>query len=216
MTSLPFSPADAAFVAASNEPLVSDVAADPLAGITGPAAIWAQDQNGVIGDGPNMAWHVPGDFAHFKRTTWGGALVMGRRTFEGLPGVLSGRDMVIVSRSGVVDRQRFDERVTARGLDATLTVVPSLEEALEQAEVLAARRGGRLWIAGGGQIYRACLDKVEACVVSRLDLVVPPSPGLVYAPALDSGWELLPGSDEDWRVEENAPHWRVDYLRRAR
>lgn len=195
--------------------LVDDVAFDPLESVAGPGAIWAQDRNGVIGDGPNMAWNVPGDFAHFKRTTWGGALLLGRLTFESLPGVLAGRDMVVVSRSGQVDRAEFDARVEARNLDSTLTVVTSLEEAWELAQEKAAARGGRLWVAGGGQIYRACLERVSVCVVSQLDLAVPDSPSLVYAPSLAQGWAKLPGSDTDWRVESDGLRWRVNYLVRS-
>ncbi|WP_371152552.1 dihydrofolate reductase [Buchananella felis] len=196
------------------EPM-DDVTSDPIADIAGPGAIWAQDVNGVIGDGPNMAWNVPGDFAHFKRTTWGGALLLGRLTFESLPGVLAGRDMVVVSRSSQVDRAHFDQRVAERGLDATLTVVTSLEEGWEVAQQRAAARGGRLWVSGGGQIYRACLERVQLCVVSQLDLEVAHSPHLVYAPSLEQGWERLAVSDQDWRTESDGLRWRVNYFARS-
>ena len=48
-------------------------------------AIWAQSLDGVIGDGDTMPWHLPEDLQHFKATTMGHPIIMGRRTWEGLP-----------------------------------------------------------------------------------------------------------------------------------
>ena len=43
------------------------------------AAIWAQDCNGILGSGTAMSWHVPADFRHFKASTMGCPIIMGRR-----------------------------------------------------------------------------------------------------------------------------------------
>src|SRR5690606_32288421 len=58
----------------------ADDAAAPRIGM-----IWAQARGGVIGDGGTMPWHLPEDLKHFKRTTSGSPVVMGRRTWESFP-----------------------------------------------------------------------------------------------------------------------------------
>ncbi|WP_019793795.1 dihydrofolate reductase, partial [Streptococcus sobrinus] len=47
-------------------------------------AIWAQDQAGLIGANQTMPWHLPAELAHFKKTTMGQAILMGRKTFDGM------------------------------------------------------------------------------------------------------------------------------------
>ena len=66
-------------------------------------AIVAVAQNGVIGCGMKIPWHISEDFKHFKRTTLGGVVAMGRRTWESLGGrPLPGREnVVLTSRGGV-------------------------------------------------------------------------------------------------------------------
>ena len=59
-------------------------------------AIVAVAQNGVIGCGMKIPWHISEDFKHFKRTTLGGVVAMGRRTWESLGGrPLPGRENVV-------------------------------------------------------------------------------------------------------------------------
>jgi dihydrofolate reductase len=64
-------------------------------------AIAAVADNGVIGDGHGLLWHIPEDFARFKQVTLGGALVMGRTTFESLGKPLPGRVNIVLTRSAV-------------------------------------------------------------------------------------------------------------------
>ena len=52
------------------------------------AMIWAQDKNGVLGNGNEMLWHVPEDFKHFKAATLGHPVIMGRGSWEALGGKL--------------------------------------------------------------------------------------------------------------------------------
>ena len=48
------------------------------------SAVWAQDENGLIGKDGTLPWFLPADWAHFKETTTGHAMVMGRVTFDGM------------------------------------------------------------------------------------------------------------------------------------
>jgi dihydrofolate reductase len=59
----------------------------------------ARALNGVIGRGGKLPWHIPADLKRFKALTMGSAMVMGRRTFDSLPGVLPGRRHIVMTRS---------------------------------------------------------------------------------------------------------------------
>ena len=58
----------------------------------------ARAQNGVIGREGKLPWHLPADLKRFKALTMGSVMVMGRRTFESLPGLLSGRRHIVLTR----------------------------------------------------------------------------------------------------------------------
>ena len=101
-------------------------------------AIAAVADNGVIGSGDDMVWHIPEDFRRFKSVTTGNTVVMGRRTHEGIGRVLPNRRIIVVTR----DHSWSDEGVE---------VAHSIEEALE----MAAQTPERVcYIGGGGEIYR--------------------------------------------------------------
>ncbi|MFZ2501394.1 MAG: dihydrofolate reductase, partial [Nocardioides sp.] len=101
--------------------------------------IAAVADNGVIGDGDRIPWHLPEDFAHFKATTLGGVLIMGRATFDAIGRPLPGRTTVVVTRD---PGWRYVPGVgagaasgVAPGAPAPPTVrgAGSIEEALAQA-----------------------------------------------------------------------------------
>ena len=74
----------------------------------------ARAQNGVIGRDGTLPWHLPADLKRFKALTMGSVMVMGRRTFDSLPGLLPGRRHVVLTR----DRDWFAEGAeTANGVD---------------------------------------------------------------------------------------------------
>lgn len=138
--------------------------------------IWAQTTAGIIGDGGTMAWHIPEDFAHFKNTTMGATVIMGRKTWESLPAVsrpLPGRTNIVITR---------DPEFQAPGA----TVVTSPEQALQVAD-----QDREIWIIGGGQIYAWFLPLATRIA---LTVVAADITGDTLAPALDA---------EQWRRDEN-------------
>ena len=104
------------------------------------AAIWAQDSNGILGSGTAMSWHVPADFRHFKDSTMGCPIIMGRRSWEALGKALPGRTNIVITRTP--------------GYEAVgALVVSSVEEALEVAREETARtQAPYIWITGGAQV----------------------------------------------------------------
>ena len=99
-------------------------------------AIAAVADNGVIGSGQDMLWHISADFRRFKKVTMGHTLVFGRRTFEQI-GKLPGRRHIICTH---------DRQWSADGVDAAASPREAVEMARDAGETIC-------YIAGGGQIY---------------------------------------------------------------
>ncbi len=167
------------------------------------AAIWAQDRGGVLGTGTAMSWRVPADFRHFKESTMGCPIVMGRRSWEALGGALPGRTNIVVTRT--------------LGYEAPgAHVAHSVEDALDHARVVAQETGAPyVWITGGAHLYAQTLPLLDEAVISDLDLDVaasaPQGTTFVYAPALDpSLWRRdEERSDTDWREISGDARWKV-------
>lgn len=154
--------------------------------------IWAQTPDGVIGAGNAIPWRLPEDMAHFKATTLGHPVVMGRKTWDSLPPrfrPLSGRRNIVVTR---------DARWKAEGAERAGSVSQALEIAARSTEALdiAARSTeptATVWVIGGGEIYRAALPHATTLSVTEVDTTVPgdtyaPTPGPQWQPAEDRGW----------------------------
>ncbi|WP_210651483.1 dihydrofolate reductase [Nocardioides sp. SYSU D00065] len=124
----------------------------------------AHARNRVIGDGGRIPWHLPHDFAHFKRETLGHTLVMGRRTWDSIGRPLPGRATVVVTREESFDPGFDDVRVA---------------HSLEDAFALAAELPGDVMVAGGGEIYALALPYATHQVLTEVDL---DPPGDAYYP----------------------------------
>jgi len=116
-------------------------------------AIAAVARNGVIGAGPDIPWHVPGEQLRFKRLTMGHPLVMGRLTYASIGRPLPGRTTLVVSR---------DPAFAAVGVE----VFSSVDAALDRALALDDER---VFVAGGGQVYRASWDRLDALEITEVD-----------------------------------------------
>jgi dihydrofolate reductase len=111
--------------------------------------IAAYGENRVIGDGPDIPWHSAEDFAHFKATTLGHTLVMGRVTHESIGRPLPGRRTIVITR----DPDWRDE-----GVD----VAHSFEEAVTLAG------DAEVFVAGGAQIYALALPYATRQVLTEI------------------------------------------------
>lgn len=105
--------------------------------------IAAVARNGVIGADGDMPWHLPEDLRHFKKTTQGHAVLMGRKTFESC-GALPGRTNIVLSRD------------PSTVLPDGVLLVTSLHEAQDVARFSTGE--DTMFVAGGAQVYRAALD----------------------------------------------------------
>jgi dihydrofolate reductase len=112
-------------------------------------------RNGVIGDGPDIPWKLPGEQALFKAVTMGHTLLMGRTTYESIGRPLPGRTTIVLTRSD-------SWSPSASGV----LVAHSAAEALALADTLP----GDVMVAGGGEVYAALLPHADQQVLSLVDL----------------------------------------------
>lgn len=124
-------------------------------------------RNGVIGDGPDIPWRLPGEQALFKSLTLGHTLVMGRTTYESIGRPLPGRTTIVLTRS------------TTWSADGVL-VAHSIESALDLADTLDP--AAQVMVAGGGEVYAAALPHADEQVLSLVDLA---PDGDAFYPAYD-------------------------------
>ena len=133
--------------------------------------IYARSRNNVIGKNGDLPWHLPEDLAHFKRTTLGQAVVMGRVTWESIPEKfrpLPGRRNVVVSRQ-------------ADYIATGATVVDSLHAALALFPADEV-----VWLIGGAQLYAQALPLAAQLVVTEIDADFE---GDAFAPLLGPEWK---------------------------
>ena len=110
-------------------------------------------QNGVIGkSNGEMPWHEKEEFQHFKRTTFGFPVIMGRKTFETLGNPLKGRENIIVTRN---DNFKIDFEETK--------VCYLLNEAIEYCK---SKNSEKAFIIGGGQIYKQAISIADDMILS--------------------------------------------------
>ncbi|MFN3213003.1 MAG: dihydrofolate reductase [Henriciella sp.] len=120
--------------------------------------IVARARNGVIGKDNDLPWRLSDDLKHFKATTKGCPVIMGRKTWESLPKrPLPGRDNIVLSRDG---------QYAAPGA----RVYTSLDAAIEAGKGLAAIAGKtELFVTGGSAIYAAALPRADRLYITEVD-----------------------------------------------
>ncbi|WP_374293648.1 dihydrofolate reductase [Sphingomonas sp.] len=124
----------------------------------------ARADNGVIGSGGDIPWHIPGEQRRFKALTMGKPMVMGRKTFESFPAPLPGRRHVVLTR---------DRAWRAAGAEVAHDV--------EGALALAGE--GEVAVIGGAEVFalfEGRADRIELTEVHAApegDAVVPPFTG---------------------------------------
>jgi dihydrofolate reductase len=113
--------------------------------------IVARADNGVIGKDGKLPWHLPADLRHFKTLTHDAPMIMGRKTFESLPGLLPGRRHIVLTRNSGWDEE-------------------GAEIATSPKAALGLANAPRVSIIGGAEIYDLFLaraDRVEMTHVHK-------------------------------------------------
>lgn len=156
--------------------------------------IFARAANGVIGKDNALPWHLPEDMAHFKRTTLGCPVIMGRKTWDSLGRPLPGRLNLVVSRQPGLQLEGAE-------------VFASLEAAIVRAEQWAHEQGvDELMLIGGAQLYQQALPLAARLYLTRIEL----SPeGDAWFPEFDAAaWHCT--ASETFAPLEQAPAYAFE------
>jgi dihydrofolate reductase len=155
--------------------------------------IVARAENGVIGRDGKLPWHIPADLKRFKALTMGTVMVMGRKTFDSLPGLLPGRRHIVLTR---------DPNWHAEGAE----IAHDVDHALR----LAA--GERVSVIGGADLFRLfhpLADRIELTEV--LEDVAGDT--FIDDPRTSGDWRET--FREEHRAENGRPAFRFLTLERA-
>ncbi len=113
--------------------------------------IVARADNGVIGEDGALPWHLPADLRRFKQLTTGAPMIMGRKTFESLPGLLPGRRHIVLTRATDWSEDGAE-------------VVHNIEKAL------ALANAPHVSIVGGAEIYKLFLPRADRIELTEVHL----------------------------------------------
>jgi dihydrofolate reductase len=143
--------------------------------------IYARARNGVIGKQGTLPWHLPEDLAHFKRTTLGCPVIMGRKTWVSIPikfRPLPGRTNVVISR-----RLDWHENgaLPANNMLEALSIC-------EHMSIILDPSPDQVWVIGGAQIYTEALPLAKRIVVTEIDADFE---GDAFAPQLGTEWQEM-------------------------
>lgn len=133
--------------------------------------IYARAANGVIGNHNTLPWHLPEDLAHFKRTTLGCPVIMGRKTWDSLPPKfrpLPGRRNIVITR-----QEKWNENGAYPA--------QNMQEALQLCE-----QSADVWVIGGAQLYALAEPLASTAVVTEIDRDFE---GNAFAPTLGPAWK---------------------------
>ncbi|HEX6783430.1 MAG TPA: dihydrofolate reductase [Sphingomicrobium sp.] len=153
----------------------------------------ARARNGVIGRDGRLPWHIPADLKRFKALTMRTAMVMGRKTFESLPGILPGRRHIVLTR---------DPAWSAVGAEIARTVDEAVQLAGESS----------ISVIGGAEIF-ALFEPIAERI--ELTEVLAEVSGDVTMPDPRAGGRWDEVASEDYPAVGKAPAWRAITLDRS-
>ena len=153
----------------------------------------ARARNGVIGRDGQLPWHIPADLKRFKALTMGSAMVMGRKTFDSLPGLLPRRRHIVLTR---------DRGWSAAGAEVAHTI----------GDALRLAGGDRISVIGGAELFEQFLP-----IADRIELteVLDDSPGDTAMPDPRASGDWAEVAREDHPPADGRPAFRFVTLERA-
>ena len=154
-------------------------------------------KNNIIGGDNRLLWHIPEDLKRFKENTMNKTMIMGRKTFESLPGILPGRTHVVLTRdkSFKVDSEN-------------VIVMHSLEEILDNY----SNTEEEAFIIGGGQFYTSTIDHCNKIYLTSINKDIE---GDTYFPIINyDDWNIIYSSEEKINPKDGLPYKFIDLIRK--
>ena len=115
--------------------------------------IVAVAENNIIGGNNKLLWHIPEDLKRFKEITSGNTIIMGRKTFESLPGVLPNRKHIIITR----DKNYSVDNSNVEVIHSLYEVINKYKNTSESA-----------FLIGGGEIYKQLIHSVDKIFLTKV------------------------------------------------
>ena len=143
--------------------------------------IVAASINNAIGKENQLLWHLPNDLKFFKNTTWGGVVIMGRKTFESVNKPLPGRTNIVITKQPDWNAENVE-------------VANSLDDALEKATALNFKE---IFIIGGGEIYKQSITIANRIYLTKVHTEID---GDTFFPDLNNDWKMI--SNRDFKSDE--------------
>ena len=164
--------------------------------------IVARSKTGVIGSNNQLPWHLPADLKHFKETTSGHPIIMGRKTWDSLGRPLPNRRNMVISRQTdltIVGAEVFsslEEALVAcqHPYEMETKSVTKLETKLETKPEnkpkteLDSEAKQDIFIIGGAQIYQQALAIADQLIITEVEIEVA---GDAYFPQIDQDWQAI-------------------------
>lgn len=138
--------------------------------------IAAVSQNGIIGSANKIPWYSKDELNHFKNTTFGSPIIMGRKTFDSIGKELKGRLNIIITSSPT-------ERYSSKNILQFSSVTNAYK-------YLRYNNYKKVYICGGGRIYRNVIKHAEEMIISHMNFI---SEGDVKFPKINKHL---------WRIKE--------------
>lgn len=135
--------------------------------------VYARAANGAIGRDGTLPWHLPADLRRFKALTMGLPMIMGRKTFESLPGLLPGRRHIVLTR---------DADWRAEGAEVAHT----------PEDALALAGGDTVAVIGGAAVFETFLPRADRVELTQIHADYPAD---TFMPPLGSKWEEVARED---------------------
>jgi dihydrofolate reductase len=157
--------------------------------------IYARAANGAIGNEGDLPWRLPADLKRFKALTMSKPMIMGRKTFESLPGLLPGRRHIVLSRR---------DDLAAAGVE----MAGSVKEALALAS--QGNDSGEIAIIGGAAIYDVFLPLAHRIELTQIHAHYP---GDTFMAEPGREWVLT--AREDHAAQDPHPAFSFLTFRRA-
>lgn len=120
--------------------------------------VWAEDRERNIGYEGHLPWHLPADLAHFKKLTINHPIIMGRTTFDSLPGLLPKRQHIVLTH----DKELKEKYCTSEQV-MILSSIDNLNDFINQ------HKDEDLCAIGGVSIFEALMDQVDVLDKTEID-----------------------------------------------
>lgn len=163
--------------------------ANPATDIT---LILARADNGVIGKDGDLPWRLPADLKHFKVLTQGNPMVMGRKTFDSLPGLLPGRRHIVLTRNLYW---------TGQGAETVHTPTQAIEQAATST----------VSVIGGAEIYGLFLPLAHRIELTEVHIEAEGDTHIAYPDPAD--WQEV--AREDHPPHDGRPAYSFVTFRRT-